>query len=311
MISNITHVQLEASSICQLKCPCCNTSSGENKPTIGRGCLKFKNFKKFVDENPNVKNIELSNYGEIFLNPELKDIIKYAFIQKIDLTARNGVNLNGVTREVLECLVKYQFKLLYVSIDGASDETYQIYRKGGNFGKVISNIKIINQYKNQYNSDLPKLGWQFVIFGHNEHELPLARKMARELNMSFHPKLNWDASFAPVKDKEFVRKESRLGVANREEFKQKNKEDYILPCNQLWNCPTINWDGRLLGCCCNSHGDFGVNVFELNLDQCLKSEKYVYAKEMLFGNKPSRSDIPCSKCSNYPRFIKSRLKKDL
>lgn len=300
-------VLLEASSICQLRCPLCSKKEKfKKKRVIKSGYLKFKNFKIFIDNNPYINTIELSNWGEIFLNPELKDIIQYAYSKSVDLTAGNGVNFNNVSKEVLKCLVKYKFRNLTVSIDGASNETYKIYRKGGNFDKVIENIKIINHYKRYYKTGFPVLSWQFIIFGHNENELPIAREMAKRLNMKFKPKLNAYRSFSPVKNKEFVRKESGLGVASREEFKQKYKRDYMLTCRQLWNSPQINWDGRLLGCCKNLFSDFGVNVFDSSLDECLKSEKYVYAKEMLLGNKKARSDIPCSKCLYYPRFLFQR-----
>ena len=63
------------------------------------------------DINSNILSIELSNWGEIFLNPELKEIIKYAYSKKIGLFADNGVNFNNVSDEVLECLI---FWLLFV-----------------------------------------------------------------------------------------------------------------------------------------------------------------------------------------------------
>ena len=47
-------------------------------PIVGQGFLSFKNFKKLVDDNPYIEIIELSHCGEIFLNPELIEIIKYA-----------------------------------------------------------------------------------------------------------------------------------------------------------------------------------------------------------------------------------------
>lgn len=305
-------VRLESCSICQLKCPICSTAERINKEGIvGWGYLKFKDFKKFVDSNPEIKNIELSNWGEIFLNPELKHIIKYAYYKNINLTAGNGVNLNSASREVLEYLVKYKFKWISISIDGATNDTYQIYRRGGDFNRVIENIKIINHCKKKYNTVFPKLSWQFVIMGHNEHELPIAREMAKELGMmEFNPILSWDPSFSPVKDKEFVRRESGLGVASIEEFKQKNAEEYTFVCSQLWKSPQINWDGKLLGCCVNKWGDFG-NVFEDGLEKCLKSEKYVYAKRMLMGRKKARNDIPCSKCPTYKNNSGNLLKKKL
>lgn len=40
--------------------------------------------------------------------------------------------------------------------------------------------------------------------------------------MAFNPKLNY-STFSPVIDKEFVRKESGLGVADRQEYKELHK----------------------------------------------------------------------------------------
>lgn len=292
-------VRLEVSSICQLKCPVCPTGKGLTKKNIiGWNYIKFKDFKKFVDDNPKIKHIELSNWGEIFLNPELKDIIKHAYQKNIILSAVNGVNLNTITEETIKCLVKYKFRHLLVSIDGASNETYRIYRQGGNFNTVIDNVKKINYYKKKFNCKYPKLSWQFVIFGHNVHELPIAEKMAKELNMKFLPKLNHTSSYSPVKNRKLVMKYSDNGITTREEFKQIYKRNYLNPCGQLWLSPQINWDGKLLGCCINMKSDFG-NVFEKSLQECLKSEKYVYAKNMLLGKVKPRKDIPCYNCKFY------------
>jgi MoaA/NifB/PqqE/SkfB family radical SAM enzyme len=252
-----------------------------------------------IEKNPGIKLIELSNWGEIFLNPELKKIIKFAYEKNIGLKATNGANLNDVDDELLEYLVKYKFRRLLVSIDGASNETYKIYRKGGNFNKVIENIKKINNYKKVHGSEYPKLMWQFVIFGHNEHELEAARSMAKELGMIFIPKLNWNASYSPIKDKDYVSDHSGLGAATKKEFEQKHKISYTVPCFQLWNAPQINWDGKLLGCFKNYWQDFG-NVFDSGLKELLDSERYEYAKRMILGKeKAMRDDIPCSRCSQY------------
>ena len=70
-----------------------------------------------------------------------------------------------------------------VSIDGATPETYKIYRRGGDFNKVISNIKTINKFKKQYHSESPRLIWQFIPFGHNEYEIDKAKKMAKKLSL--------------------------------------------------------------------------------------------------------------------------------
>ena len=272
--------------------------------------MKFVQFKKFVDTHPHIQEIELSNYGEIFLNPEIEDIIVYAYQHNIKLTAGNGVNLNNIKEEVLEALVKYQFRRLKVSIDGASQETYQVYRVGGNFDQVIAHIRRINHYKKLYNSKYPKMKWQFIIFGHNEHELPKARQMAHELGMTFKPKLNYATKKYAVKNPEYVAEESGLGVATIEAYEQEKQSLYSPACLQLWTSPQVNWDGKLLGCCVNFFGDFG-NVFEQGLDQCLSSERYQYAKQMVLGEKPPRDDVPCSQCKRYQRVRQMPFRKSL
>jgi len=298
-------VRLEASSVCQLQCPACPTGTGANRGgVIGWGFLKFEGFKKIIDENPRVKRVELSNWGEIFLNPDLPEIIEYAYIKGVRLEALNGVNLNNVSDETLEFLVKYRFDCISVSLDGATHETYKIYRQKGNLYTVIRNIKRINHFKSEYQSSFPKLLWQFVVFGHNEHELPKARKMAKELGMSFRPKLNFEPTYSPVRDERYVKIESGLHVASRDEFLRKRKRAYLCPCTQLWDSPQINWDGKLLGCCVNRIGDFG-NVFELGLNGALNTEVFRYAKRMVLGIEPPREDIPCISCEVYRTRMES------
>ena len=294
-LRGIRKVRLEASSICQLKCPACPTGTGEiDKSAVGKGFLTFENFSKFVDGNPRIKSIELSNYGEMFLNPDLGKIMRYAHMKRVTLTAGNGVNLNNASDELLEHTVKYRVRCMTVSIDGASPKTYGVYRRGGDFDKVIENIRRINHYKEKYDTRFPELTWKFVIFGHNEHELPEARRMARVLGMDFNPKLNFSKLF-PVKDKELVRKEVGSGASSEDEFRERNDAAYFIPCYDLWFQPAINWDGKLLGCCVNFWGDFG-NVFETGLKECMKSERYESAKNLFLGKKVTRKDIPCFSC---------------
>lgn len=295
---NPSKIRLESSSFCQLRCPSCPTTARAIHPAVGSGFLKLTDFQKLVDENPQVKEIELSNYGEMFLNPNLSEIIKYAFERKVILRADNGVNLNQVKEQVLEDLVRYQFRSLTCSIDGASDETYRVYRVKGDFETVIENIKKINLFKKHYQSSYPQLMWQFIAFGYNEHEIPAARELAKALNMKFYVKLSWDPKFSPIQDPDLVRKE--VGVASREEFKQEYGTDYMQGiCHQLWEQPQINWDGKVLGCCRNFWGDFGGNAFQDGLLKSLNSEKIQTAREMLLGKKIAREGIPCTTCSIY------------
>lgn len=315
-------IRLEASSICQLKCLSCPTSKGTiSKSAVESHFLKFDNFKKIVDENSWIKKIELSNWGEIFLNPDLLRIMKYAYEKGISLTARNGVNLNTVSKEVLEALVIYQFKYLSISIDGANPETYSIYRRRGDFNQVIENVLQINEYKKKYHSEYPRLRWQFVLFEHNKHELETANCMANKLKMDFSIKLSWDKKLAVKVDGRGAIFSNRKIESSKEEDEDgtiqklvsiiqelENKRGHLFKsiCMQMWLQPQINWDGKILGCCVNYWGDYG-NVFDFpDLSTALSNEKIVYARRMSSGQVPKRKGIPCTTCYQYKKRQKEK-----
>lgn len=300
-VTRPVRVSLDASTICQLKCPSCPTANGAVAAGIGAGSLSLRNFSRFVREHPWVTDIELSNWGEILLNGDLPKILEHAYERAVAVRAANGVNLNSASDTVLESFVKYRMRRLTCSIDGASQETYSVYRRNGRYDRVIANIVKINDYKKKYRSPFPELSWQFVVFGHNEHEIAAARRLARRLNMRFKVKLSWDdlytEPFSPVVDRERVRREA--GAADRREYQLRHGKNYLAGvCSQLWQRPRINFDGRLLGCSINHWGDFG-NVFAAGLEACLEGEKTAYAAKMLSGRAPDRADIPCSSCAVY------------
>jgi MoaA/NifB/PqqE/SkfB family radical SAM enzyme len=293
-------IRVEVSSFCQLRCPSCPTTSGHIHPAIGSGFLKFEDFRKLLESNPALEQVEISNYGEVFLNPQLLRILEYAHQKGVAISIENGANLNHVEDEVLEGLVKFQVHVMTCSIDGATPESYRKYRVRGNFDQVIRNIETINSYKHRCQSAVPKLVWQFVVFGHNEHEIPIAREMAAKLGMEFRTKLTWDAKFSPIRDADFVRAQTAGRSISREEYEQEHGKKFGSGiCHQLWDAPQINWDGKVIGCCRNFWGDFGGNAFIDGLLNSINNEKMTYAREMLSGRKPARDDIPCSTCEIY------------
>jgi MoaA/NifB/PqqE/SkfB family radical SAM enzyme len=282
-------VCIEASTYCNLKCVCCPT--GQGKKGMSKGFLKFKDFKKFVDKyNHFIERIQLSNYGEPFLNTKIFKIIKYAENKGIKTSA--DTNLNYFNESMAEKLIKSGMSELTISIDGVTNESYSKYRVNGDLNKVISNIKRINKFKRKYNSDKPKLNWQFIVFSHNEHEINRAKGMAEKLNMHFYIKrgLNFGQNFSLPSQK------YRINTS------------YILEkyCYQLWHLPTINYNGNLLGCCIlfDEKYHFG-NIFKEGFFYVYNNKKMRAARRIILKKlkKANISSIYCSKCWVSKKFL--------
>ena len=68
-----SHIDIETSSICNLNCPMCYTTTDEFKEKVDAGLIDFKLFKKIIDESVkyNLYSIRLSFRGEAFLHPKI------------------------------------------------------------------------------------------------------------------------------------------------------------------------------------------------------------------------------------------------
>ena len=290
-------VRVDVCTKCQLNCVECymrNDNSGDQ----GSGYMKFEQFKKLVDENDFIKEIEISNSGEVFLNPDLYKILEYAYNKKVKINIFNGANFNTVSEEVIEALVKFGVQKITFSIDGASDDTYPIYRRNGNFTHVINNIKLLNKYKKKYNSKTPKMYWQYVLFNHNECDIEKAIEMSKELGMTMSFTKDWHRNYKP-NNPEKIKMLTGLDYSEDDLY-----SGFCHPCCiQMLIEPQVNWDGRIFGCCVNYKKSWNMNVFEMPFLDCLNSDFYRNAVLRLLGDQEALEDgDPCTECFDY-KFI--------
>jgi len=296
--------RLDVSSRCQLHCVLCPVASRKGRPFIGRGVMPLADFAEFVESNPQIRIVELGNSGEVFLNPDLPDILRYAREKGVATRIAEGANLNDASNEALEALVQYGVTILRVAIDGATQDTYQKYRVGGELKRVLRNVEKINSLKKQYQSKLPRLILSFIPFPHNEHEIKMIAVMARAMDMDIDYKINVFHGYPPLSNQEELTK--LLGYSDKASYLKKTGKIYMRDiCLQLWRSPQVSWDGRLLGCSGNKSVPYAKYALGGAFVREINSGPIQYARKMLMGLAPQQDDIPCSSCdlfSDYQRY---------
>jgi MoaA/NifB/PqqE/SkfB family radical SAM enzyme len=97
------------------------------------------------------------------------------------ISVRLSSNLSmALSDEYIEALVQSGLDTLVVSLDGASAETYQHYRRRGSFERVCENMRRIQAAKKRLKQSTPVIVCQFLVFRHNEHEIAAIRSAYRE-----------------------------------------------------------------------------------------------------------------------------------
>ena len=142
--------------------------------------------------------------------------------------------------------------------------------------------------------------WKFILFNHNEHEIVLAKEMAKNLNINITFSLPWGKNTFTPKNPDFVTQETGLKFASVQKMEATTKKKYALNlCERMFSAPQINYDGKLLGCCILYKEYLGVNVFETGLEKALNSAEFLYSIGIIKGKYNPIDASPCTKCNEY------------
>ena len=175
-----THVQLEPTSVCNLRCVLCPVTEGLERPV---GHMEFRTFQKIIDElGQHLFIIILWDWGEPFLNPSIYDMISYAKTRDIGvISSTNGhVFARG---DHAEQLVRSGIDYIVFAVDGVTQATYESYRQGGDLETVTAGIKRIVEARRALQSRTPLIDLRFLVMKHNEHEIPRLKGFARSLEV--------------------------------------------------------------------------------------------------------------------------------
>ena len=137
-----THVDIEASSACNLNCPMCYTVTDEFKEQVSRMHMDFELFKKLIDECASYSSnysVRLSWRGEPFLHPKFDEMVRYAKkagIKEVSTLTHGGF----LDPERFEKLMKAGLDWLSISVDGTG-ETYEQIRNPLKFEETVDKIR--------------------------------------------------------------------------------------------------------------------------------------------------------------------------
>ena len=221
-----THVDIEASSRCQMKCPMCGRWLMKEQDL---GDMDFELYKKVIDECSRYKvySVKLSWRGEPLLNPRIVDMVKYAKDKKIKDVAFL-TNAERLSPELIEKLIDAGLDWISISFDGLG-ETYERIRYPAKFDKVVENVKYIRK--------------------------------AREMRKQVKPLIRVQTIWSAIKDdpdayfqfwKPIADKVAFIADQIRSSESKDFEHDASYICQSPWQRICVMWDGRIAQC----HSDY-------------------------------------------------------
>ncbi len=291
--------EVDTTNICQLKCPLCHTGLG----TVHRdkGVMHFNTFASIVDQ---IKGycvwLSLYSWGEPFLNREIDRFIAHAHERRIATIVSSNLN-KPLTPEMAERLIRSGLDVLIVSLDGTTQDVYEVYRVTGHLERVMDNLRLIVETRKRLGSKTPFLEWQYIVMRQNEHQVEDAKRMAEELGVDTITFKRVDFPHGS-EDIELARQwlpRAELEARLANPFRKPYAEDGAR-CWRLWRSAVVNWDGGYAPCCylTDAADDFG-DVREHTIKEIWNNRQYRTARGLFGKSEVPREYVGCIDCSVY------------
>ena len=243
--------------MCNFNCKIC----GFQEHYQPKGLMSMNTFKRLEDLFKKTNSVLFGFNAETLLNPQVIEMLSFA--KKANPKLHISILTNGslLTRELSEQLIKNGLNDLSISIDAATNGTYEKLRgnPNSNFEKLIHNIKELNELKEKHKSKSPWLSTNFVGTKDNIHELLDFIDLAKKLKIGSVRLTNVEPYTMEVQEnvlygenyndeiKEIVSKAKKkcahLGIVfSYPEF----KKDESAVCEFMQ--PIIDWQGNVIPC---------------------------------------------------------------
>ncbi|KPA16812.1 radical SAM protein [Candidatus Magnetomorum sp. HK-1] len=270
-------VDLELSSMCNLKCPMCYTNTDEFKSKVKKQLMDFDLFQKIIDEIAGkVYAIRLSLRGEPTLHPKFIETISYAKkkgIKEIS-TLTHGGNLN---LEFFKKMVQAGIDWISISVDG-TDDHYNAIRKPLKFKDTLQRLKDIQAWKDEQKIEKPVIKVQGVW--------PAIRHDPTKYYNLLAPVSDL-ISFNPLID--YLRKDDEIVYVEN------------FSCSQLYQRIVVGSDGRVLLCSNDEDGEVIIgNAYDETIHDIWHGSKMNKIREIHFQPNGFKTINVCKQCY-YPR----------
>ena len=285
-------ISIEPTTSCNLRCPEC--PSGLRSFSRPIGMLAPELNKSIIDQlGKELTYITYYFQGEPYLNKDFLSMVDYASKQNIyTATSSNGHYLDDDNcKETIES----GLKRLIISVDGTRQSSYEKYRIGGNFNKVIEGTKNIVHWKKKLKSKTPFIIWQFIVFGHNEHEVDDIQKLAKEIGVD-HLSIKTAQIYNFESGSDLLPKNPKYSRYIKKGLSYKIKNGLLSHCWRMWHACVITWDGKIVPCCFDKDGTYQLGGLNNHLFKSIwKGVEYSLFRRLIL--KSRRNIDICQNCS--------------
>lgn len=157
-------IEVEVTSRCNKRCIICEHTWWKEPARD----LTLEEFAHLTDQF-DLKWANLTGEGDAFLNKDYLDMIRHLRKRHTSVYLVDSFDL--IDEDTAHVLVGLGVEGIYISMDGATKETYEGIKVGCDYDRVITNIRNLLHWKGRLHSPLPEICFRFIVNRKNVHEM--------------------------------------------------------------------------------------------------------------------------------------------
>jgi len=181
-VSQLTKVYIEPTVACNLECITCFRNCWDQP--LGR--MSEKTFNDFFEGlrtiNP-IPNVYFGGIGEPLFHPKTVEWV--AKVKELGVKVELITNATILTDNISRKLIDAGLDVLWISIDGATPETYADVRLGAELPTIVSNIKRFAEMRPASHFPIPEIGIAFVAMKRNIGDLPKVIQLGKSIKAKY------------------------------------------------------------------------------------------------------------------------------
>lgn len=180
-VTQLAKVYVEPTNRCNITCRTCMRNTWDEP----LGMMSPKTFERIVASLSALEDkplVTFAGIGEPLFHPRTPEMV--AALHAVGCTVELVTNGMLLTSKRAQALVDAGLDTLWVSLDGASPDSYADVRLGAELPRVLDNLRTFRPLRKGFYHPKPELGIAFVAMKRNVADLPKVIALGRSLGAS-------------------------------------------------------------------------------------------------------------------------------
>jgi len=176
-VHSLNRLYIEPTSRCNLSCRTCIRNTWD-EPMGDMDMAAFGRLAGQLPRFPHLETVMFGGFGEPTAHPRILEMVRA--VKSLGLRAEMTTNATLLDDALIEGLIRERVDMLWISLDGTTEESFETIREGASFHRVLENVERLGRANRRDGHEI-EVGIAFVVMKTNLRDVKYLDRLARSV----------------------------------------------------------------------------------------------------------------------------------